>query len=217
MNKRTVSIINELNKIEKNISLSDLAEQFEVSQRTIRNDLSVINEILRENQLPELELRGGGQICRTEKFSGILSLVSDKDYYAYKLSKQERKKIASTMLINSSEYITLSNIADNLFVSRATIINDLDDIKEYIRGGNLEVISHPNKGLRVEGKESDKRLFLMKQECSQESSNDTKNVADKYIGIQAGEKITIQKIVGEQEHFHKCFLTEIILIILHLE
>lgn len=208
MNKRTVSIINELNKIEKNISLSDLAEQFEVSQRTIRNDLSVINEILRENQLPELELRGGGQICRTEKFSGILSLVSDKDYYAYKLSKQERKKIASTMLINSSEYITLSNIADNLFVSRATIINDLDDIKEYIRGGNLEVISHPNKGLRVEGKESDKRLFLMKQECSQESSNDTKNVADKYIGIQAGEKITIQKIVGEQEHFHKCFLTD---------
>ena len=47
MNKRTVSIINELNKIEKNISLSDLAEQFEVSQRTIRNDLSVINEILK--------------------------------------------------------------------------------------------------------------------------------------------------------------------------
>ena len=78
-------------------------------------------------------------------------------------------------------------------------------ILENIRGGNLEVISHPNKGLRVEGKESDKRLFLMKQECSQESSNDMKNVADKYIGIQAGEKITIQKIVGEQEHFHKCF------------
>lgn len=208
MNKRTVSIINELNKIEKNISLADLAKQFEVSQRTIRNDLNAINEILRENRLPELELKSGGQICRTEEFSRILSLVSDKDYYAYKLSKQERKRIASAMLINSSEYITLSAIADNLFVSRATIINDLDDIKEYIREGNLEVLSHPNKGLRVEGKESDKRLFLMKLGCLQEDSTDTENAADKYMGIRAGNRITIQKIVGEQEHFHKCFLTD---------
>ena len=66
------------------------------------------------------------------------------------------------MLINSSGYITLSAIADSLFVSRATIINDLDGIKEYIKKGKLEVISHPNKGLRIEGKESDKRQFLMK-------------------------------------------------------
>ena len=34
--------------------------------------------------------------------------------------------------MNSSKYITLSTIADHLFVSRATIINDLDEIKKYI-------------------------------------------------------------------------------------
>lgn len=208
MNKRTISIINELNKIDKNISLADLAKQFEVSQRTIRNDLNAINEILRENQLSELELRSGGQIYRTKEFSEILPLVSDKDYYSYKLSKEERKRIASAMLIGSSEYITLSTIADNLFVSRATIINDLDDIKEYIRAGNLEVLSHPNKGLRVEGKESDKRLFLMKLGGLRADVAETESTVDKYISVQAGNRITIQKIVGEQEHFHKCFLTD---------
>lgn len=208
MNKRTVSIIGELNQPEKQILITDLAAQYQVSQRTIRNDINAINEILRENSLMELELKGGGQIIRKADFSQILSLVSDKDYYVYKLSKEERKKIASAMLINSSEYITLSTIADNLFVSRATIINDLDDIKTYIRTGNLEVLSHPNKGLRVGGKESDKRLFLMGLGGLAEENGNPDTASKKYVSLQAGNKIIIQKIVGEQEHLHKSFLTD---------
>ena len=51
--KRTVSIIHELIGNEELMTLSELAEKFEVSQRTIRNDLKLINELLnvfRENQ-----------------------------------------------------------------------------------------------------------------------------------------------------------------------
>lgn len=213
MNKRTVSIINELNQLDRLVQISDLAEQFQVSQRTIRNDLNAINEILRENHLGELELKSGGQIHRGEDFSQILNLVSDKDYYVYKLSKEERRTIAAAMLISSSEYITLSTIADSLFVSRATVINDLDDIKAFIRSGNLEVLSHPNKGLRVEGRESDKRLFLMGLGSAADAASagvkpGAESAAAKYISVQAGNKITIQKILSEQEHLHKSFLTD---------
>lgn len=213
MNKRTVSIINELNQLDRLIQISDLADQFQVSQRTIRNDLNAINEILRENSLTELELKSGGQIHRNEDFPKILGLVSDKDYYVYKLSKEERKTIAAAMLISSSEYITLSTIADSLFVSRATVINDLDDIKAYIRSGNLEVLSHPNKGLRVEGRESDKRLFLMGLGGAADTIDTggraaEEDAASKYISVRAGNKITIQKILSEQEHLHKSFLTD---------
>lgn len=70
--------------------------------------------------------------------------------------------MAVSLLVNSVGYITLSAIADSLFVSRATVINDLELIKKYVKAGNLEVLSHPNKGLRVDGLESDKRIFLMK-------------------------------------------------------
>ena len=44
--KRTVSIIHELIGNEELMTLSELAEKFEVSQRTIRNDLKLINELL---------------------------------------------------------------------------------------------------------------------------------------------------------------------------
>lgn len=208
MNKRISSIIYELIKTEKAITISDLAEKFQVSQRTIRNDLNAINEILWENQLTGLELKSGGQIIRDSDFAAIQSFISDGDFYFYKLSREERKKISSALLINSSEYITLSMIADNLYVSRATIINDLDDIKVFIRTGNLDVLSHPNKGLRVEGKESDKRLFLMGLVGLKTDVVENDDVVVKHITVQAGNKITIQKIVSEQEHIHKCFLTD---------
>ena len=37
------------------------------------------------------------------------------------------------MLINAAGFLTLSAIADALYVSRATIIGDLDEIKKFIR------------------------------------------------------------------------------------
>ena len=108
-------------------------------------------------------------------------------------------------MINSSGYITLSAIADSLFVSRATIINDLDGTKEYIKKGKLEVISHPNKGLRIEGKESDKRQFLMKIVTTKDGKN-SNDMVTKQISIQAGNRIVIQKIITEQEHVHNSYL-----------
>lgn len=208
MNKRTVSIIYELSNLDKVVTIESLSNQFSVSSRTIRNDLNAINELLEENNYPLIELKGGGQIIRSNRFNELLSLVSEGDYYSYKLSKEERKKIASALLINSSSYITLSTIADNLFVSRATVINDLEDIKKFIKEGKLSVLSHPNKGLRVEGNESDKRLFLMRLVNQKRIVGQDDEIVGRHISIQAGNKITIQKIVYEQEHIHKSFLTD---------
>lgn len=206
MNKRILSMIRELNQT-GDMSIADLAAKFKVSQRTIRNDLNSINEMLREHKLSETQLKTGGYIIRGEDFSSLLSYVEDVDFYQYKLSKQERVHIAAAFIVNSSSYITLSTIADNLFVSRATIISDLDAIKKFIRKGNMEVLSHPNKGLRIEGKESDKRIFLM--QLGNEKGNATEqDVVKKQITLQGGNSIVIQKIISEQEHTHKSFLTD---------
>ena len=189
MNNRIISIIKDLCEIEKNITIEDLAQKYTVSQRTIRNDLSTINDMLKENELDEIELIAGGSIQRKQSFTNMNYFLTEQDLYSYKLSKEERIAVASVLLINSSKYITLSTIADNLFVSRATIINDLDEIKNYIHCFGLEVTSHPNKGLRVEGKESDKRLFLMRLANSKKENT----MVSRHISIQAGNRITIQR------------------------
>lgn len=48
MNKRIVSMIRKLSKTEQEISLTELAEELQISQRTVRNDLNAINDLLTE-------------------------------------------------------------------------------------------------------------------------------------------------------------------------
>ena len=147
MNQRSTKIVQLLSKEKDEITVSGFAEYFQVSQKTIRNDLKEINEILDKNKKQKI---GGGIVSIPKDFKESLSLLLEGNFYNYKLSKEERKKVASAIIVNSADYITLADIADRLMVSRATVINDLKEIKKFIRQGNLEVISHANKGLRRE-------------------------------------------------------------------
>lgn len=208
MNKRTVSIIHKIIKSKESITITNLAQKYDVSERTIRNDINAINDILSKHKIPKLELKNGGQIAKTDEFLNIIPLVSTDDFYTYKLSKQERIKIASALLVQSTNYITLSEIADKLLVSRATIINDLDNIKRYIKKENLNVLSRPNKGLFVIGKESDKRTFLMRLASPKTELENSNNVFEKLINKHAENKMIIEKILNEQEHIHESFLID---------
>ena len=137
--------------------------------------------------------------------SGILELVDVEDYYEYRLSREERIRIAATLMVQSADYITLSAIAEHLFVIRATVIEDLDEIKNLIRRGGLEVISSPNKGQRVVGKESAKRLFLLDLQEPERAGAGRETAK---VSTQAGNRIVIQKIINEQEHVHKSYLDD---------
>ena len=57
--------------------------------------------------------------------------LSEEGFYSFKLSKEERVSFAAVLMICSDDYITLSEIADQLFVSRSTIIQDLEHIKTF--------------------------------------------------------------------------------------
>ena len=200
MNQRISSILQTLKGGDTTINA--LAEQFQVSPRTIRNDLKEVGRLLRQNDLPDLSLQSGGKVVPPENFSEFLPVLLPGDLYAYKLSKAERAQAAAAMLTASPGYVTLAEIADTLLVSRATVINDLPDIREVLEQGGLQLLSRANKGLSVEGKESVKRRFLLRtvRQCP-ESVN-------RCVSVQAGDRTVIQKIIGEQEHVHQSFLTD---------
>ena len=207
MKKRTREILIEIIKSEE-ITISQLAESFDVSERTIRNDLNDINDFLQENDLSMVSIGNKKKIQHEEDIKEAMNLIGDKDFYSYKLSKEERKSMIAMLLIESSEYITLSKIADTLFVSRATIINDLGGVKEYLKSGNLTVISHANKGLRLEGLESDKRFFLLNIITADRNNINLFTRLNKDNVLFKEEMDKIHKIVNEQEHAHESYLTD---------
>ena len=209
MNQRSTKIVQLLSKEKDEITVSGFVEYFQVSQKTIRNDMKEINEILDKNKRGMIDIKSGGLVSIPADFKDSLSLLLEGNFYNYKLSKEERKKVASAIIVNSADYITLAAIADRLMVSRATVINDLKEIKKFIRKGNLEVISHANKGLRIDGLESDRRRFLFELlRPTLRTYDNHKNIISEYVHVQSGDINIIQKIIAEQERCYKKFLPD---------
>lgn len=163
MNKRTTNIFRIIMRKDSDTSIRKLAAHFNVSDRTIRNDLYDINSFLFNNDQVPLTISANGFITYSgdKEFVVKMLLQKELDFYTYKLSKDERKVIASAILLDGCKYITMSAIADEMLVSRQTLINDLDEIKKYFNTFHLKVQSNSNKGLRIVGTEKNRRNMLL--------------------------------------------------------
>lgn len=215
MNKRSRGMILLFADQQKNWTISKLAERFQVSERTIRNDVSDINDYLQQQKITPIQFGSSGRLIIGEDISKAHKLKDGGDLYTYRLSKEERKILAAAILIRAKDHITLSKIAQTLMVSRATIINDLDGVKRFLKTGNLNVISHSNKGLRLEGSEGDKRLFLLRiMSIGANEIQEDSAIRSFMRGLGMGFKLPeedrrrLQRIINEQEQVYGRFLTD---------
>lgn len=157
-----VKIIDNNNKY----TLADMASLLQVSVRTIRNDIISINDFLSKYNLPELALVDGilklnGSIYLSELYEIQSDSHAFEDLYEYRLSKEERIIFIATIMLSASKYVTIEKIANQLYVSRSTIINDFDEVKEMLQTKECKIASYANKGLLVLGNEKNKRALLL--------------------------------------------------------
>lgn len=157
MNKRSREILLGLMDADKSFRISELAEKFQVSERTIRNDINDVNDILEQHHISVIKFGSNGLLLVEADIEEAAKLFRQNDFYTYRLSKGERKTLTAAILIQAEGHVTLSEIAELLYVSRATVINDLDSVKQMLLAENLTVESHSNKGLVLSGDESAKR------------------------------------------------------------
>lgn len=218
MNKRSREILSQLitkTEYSQTISIQDLAEMFKVSSRTIRYDIEQINDYLKENHLQPLNLGKQGVINTQADITKARESLSEEGFYSFKLSREERVCFSAVMMICSDDYITLSEIADQLFVSRSTVIQDLEHIKSFFRERHLYVLSHSNKGLLLEGREIDKRNLLIDMIQSENSIFKVEPIfqhltqcLSKNLKIDLEDISMIEKIINEAEHIYGRFLTD---------
>ncbi len=160
MNQRSKEILHFIIE-RKRSSLLELSELHEVSERTIRNDLSTLNDYLRnlkfgsiiiKNRNVELEL-----IVPKNK---VISELNQFNVYEYKFSREERSLICLLILIASKSYVTLSQLSERLLASRSTIVNDVKSMRKLATKHKIKIISKANKGFTIDAKEEDLREFL---------------------------------------------------------
>lgn len=163
MNKRAREIIfwiMEKRDYQETCTINDLMDKFKVSERTIRYDLEGITDFLLENKQKPIQLCEHGVIELQKDTDTIRMLLGQNDFYSFKLSKEERMHMILYLIANTGEHVTLQQLADILFVSRSTIIHDVDDVRKSIQKQDLEIVSL-RRGLRIQGRESSRRIMLM--------------------------------------------------------
>lgn len=147
-------------------SLIDYSEAFDVSQRTIRNDIKEINETLKEKNHQPVIINENGKICFSDSDQIDKKLIdtffNDKNFYTYKLSPNERKTILAMVLLNSESYKTIANLSEYTFMSRNTLLNDLDELKDWFAENNMELTPLRRRGFMVLGSEKNIREGMLK-------------------------------------------------------
>ncbi|GAB3064122.1 BglG family transcription antiterminator [Salinicoccus sesuvii] len=129
-----------------------LAKMFNVSERTIQYDMEHIEHKLLELEVSILRHKMKGVLIETSSdIKGLISGTSDPSIKYY--SAEERFEQILLSLLESVDPISSSRFAENLNVSRRTIVDDLKVVESWLRERNLELVYEKNKGFRVQGNE----------------------------------------------------------------
>lgn len=152
------------------VSANKLSSLLKITDRTIRSDIQAINEILEKNGAQIRLKRKAGyyiEISDQEKYNTFLSSIKQIKSSNPELdTSQDRIKYLLNLLLYSDEYVTLDDLADNIYVSKNTLQNYIKTLKNIFSKYNLEYISKTNVGVKVIGNEDDKRKCLVENVLS---------------------------------------------------
>ena len=156
MRKRSVVIVNKLiNNGGKSLTIQELAKEFHVSNKTIHNDIQEINTLFEVHGLQQLRTNEHNVLQMEEVLNirKVQNAIDSLDFYSYHLSKKERiMYIVSALLKHNGEFITMQQLADVLRVTRITIINDFEIIKQQLQDFDIYIYTSSKKGVMVKAK-----------------------------------------------------------------
>ncbi|NUF50164.1 BglG family transcription antiterminator [Gilliamella sp. ESL0250] len=138
----------------------ELANRFSVSTRTIRTDISALNDILGDY---------GAQVDYTKNI-GYQLVVTDPIRYATlpitqvieQVPRTSKERVSALLIafLTQSNSVKLDDIAGEWFLSRSTLQNDIIEVKQYLDKYNLFLENRPYYGMRLIGEESSIRACL---------------------------------------------------------
>lgn len=161
-NKRILEIVRILLQQSDYITIQAVTQILKVSNKTIRNDLMIVAEYLKESRLSLDKKTGVGIRIKGDEEAKLrlLKEISQKSRLVTDYSPQSRKIYLGLRIINCEDNCRIYELASELYVSRATIHKDLLALSELLPPYRLQLIRKNNNGISIEGKERHLRDFM---------------------------------------------------------
>lgn len=144
------------------ISSSKLVKHFDISERTLRNDIRLINEELLKYGAQILTKRKEGYYLQTDSPSTFELL--EKNIRTKKVSLDSVDRRINFLIIKmlySNDYLSQDALSDEVFVSTNTIINYLKTIRLILSRYKLTLQTKANLGYLIIGDELNKRKCII--------------------------------------------------------
>ena len=140
-----------------------LAAAFQISERTLANDIKWLKEIGKAAGFDVERVRSAGyqlKILDQSKFQSYLAQTKHQEQVD-STSPQERIKNIELLLLFHEEYITMQQIAEWLDVSLSTVKADIKQVEQFCENYELSLFSKAHYGLKIIGTESKKRRAIL--------------------------------------------------------
>ncbi|PHM44791.1 transcriptional regulator [Xenorhabdus mauleonii] len=132
----------------------ELAKRFSVSSRTIRTDISTLNDILHLYGAKIAYKRGKGYALHIEDHL-LFSSLPKQQQVIQTIPRAARDRVDALLLklLLASHPIKLDDIAEAWCISRGTLQHDMSAIREIFSRYSLRLESIPHLGTRLKGDE----------------------------------------------------------------
>ena len=159
--RRLNILLHELLENHEPMTIKELSLRLNVSYKTVQNDLVQLKR----------ELSTKGAHIESKRSIGIHLIIDDEDRFNSFLksvvtqredvNRDENFEIQLTyFLLTTKNYIKIDELTDIYYFSRAKISSVLNKINKSFMKYHLEIVSKPFYGMKIEGKERDRRRYI---------------------------------------------------------
>ena len=191
-----------INNKGQSVTSKKVANELKVSDRTIRNYIKLLQDVLIGNGAEIIAKQGKGYTLKVDNELYFNTFLQKNNINSIKKNEldlddsKDRQYYIFNKLLFEDQKIFFDDLCEELYISRSTLSNDFSEIRSVLKPYNLSVISKAKIGVYVEGEERNKRHFIM----------------DYFFGNTFN--ISINKYVGNTLFFNDVSFEEITIIVL---
>lgn len=184
---RLYSILKELRDNSRYLPTNYFVTKYNVSKRTIQNDISYLMRISPRK----------GFLLHMKREQGYLLEITNETFY---VSTNERPAHVLSYLAIQEDYISMNKIADIFQVSKTVIKNDMHIVERIAKVYHFEIERKQHCGIKITGLDQDFMMYLTEeyingsffiQTAVNDITKDFKYVEQSFIGLLTQENVNV--------------------------
>lgn len=157
LSNRQIQFIKYLEKTEGYITIKKLASIFDVSERTVRNDLDAIERFLQNKSIHLERIPRVGIRLKNKTEINMDAILQEKDVF---FDSKENRICQIIVLLILKENVTFEYLEKELKVAKNTIVADFKIVQDVLKNNGISLIKKAFVGIELRGKEEQIRNMM---------------------------------------------------------